>query len=78
MNLDLVPLGWLHLVASLLALGVGALVVLRPKGTPVHKRHGRVYALTLLVPGCINWRMCGGGHWWIRAARYSLYPSERP
>jgi uncharacterized membrane protein len=25
------------------------LVLLRPKGTPVHKRRGRVYALALLV-----------------------------
>ena len=49
MNLDLFPLGWVHLVASLAALAVGMLVVLRPKGTPVHKRRGRVYALTLLV-----------------------------
>jgi uncharacterized membrane protein len=49
MNLDLVPLGWVHLVASLAALAVGTLVLLRPKGTPVHRRRGRVYALALLV-----------------------------
>jgi len=49
MNLDLFPLGWVHLVASLAALAVGMLVLLRPKGTPVHKRRGRVYALALLV-----------------------------
>jgi uncharacterized membrane protein len=49
MNLDLFPLGWVHLVASLTALTVGMLVLLRPKGTPVHKRRGRVYALALLV-----------------------------
>jgi uncharacterized membrane protein len=49
MNLDLFPLGWVRLVASLAALAVGMLVVLRAKGTPVHKRGGRVYALTLLV-----------------------------
>jgi uncharacterized membrane protein len=49
MNLDLFPLGWVHLLASLAALAVGMLVLLRPKGTPVHKRRGRVYALTLLV-----------------------------
>jgi uncharacterized membrane protein len=49
MNLDLFPLGWAHLVASLAALAVGILVLLRPKGTPVHRRRGRVYALTLLV-----------------------------
>jgi len=49
MNLDLFPLGWVHLVASLAALAVGILVLLRPKGTPVHRRRGRVYALALLV-----------------------------
>jgi len=49
MNLDLVPLGWVHLVASLAALAVGTLVLLRRKGTPVHKRRGRIYALALLV-----------------------------
>jgi uncharacterized membrane protein len=35
MNLDLFPLGWVHLVASLAALAVGMLVLLRPKGTPL-------------------------------------------
>ena len=49
MNLDLLPLGWVHLVASLVALAAGILVLLRPKGTPVHKRRGRIYVLTLLV-----------------------------
>jgi uncharacterized membrane protein len=49
MNLDLFPLGWVHLLASLAALAVGMLIVLRAKGTPVHKQRGRVYALTLLV-----------------------------
>ena len=49
MNLDLFPLGWVHLVASLCALAAGMLIPLRPKGTPVHKRRGRIYALTLLV-----------------------------
>jgi len=49
MNLDPLPLGWVHLVASLIALATGFLVLLRPKGTPVHKRRGRVYALTLVA-----------------------------
>jgi uncharacterized membrane protein len=60
MNLDLFPLGWAHLVASLAALAVGFLVLLRSKGTPVHKRRGRVYALALLVTSVtalgIYWR----------------------
>jgi uncharacterized membrane protein len=49
MNLDLLPVGWLHLGASLLALAAGTLVLLLPKGTPVHKRRGRIYLLALLV-----------------------------
>ena len=49
MNLDLFPLGWVHFAASLAALAVGVLVLLAPKGTPVHKRRGWVYALTILV-----------------------------
>jgi uncharacterized membrane protein len=49
MNLDLLPVGWVHLAASLLALAAGILVLLRPKGTPVHKRRGRIYVLSLLV-----------------------------
>ena len=49
MNLDLLPIGWAHLGASLLALAAGTLVLARPKGTPVHKRRGRIYALSLLV-----------------------------
>jgi uncharacterized membrane protein len=38
-----------HLVASLVALAAGFLVLLRQKGTPAHKRRGRIYAPTLLV-----------------------------
>jgi len=49
MNLDLFPLGWVHLVASFAALAIGALVLLCPRGTPAHKRRGRVYAVALLV-----------------------------
>ena len=49
MNLDLLPIGWVHLGASLLALAAGTLVLARPKGTPVHKRRGRIYVLSLLV-----------------------------
>jgi uncharacterized membrane protein len=49
MNLDLFPLGWVHLAASLTAFAVGMLVLLRGKGTPAHRRRGRIYALALLV-----------------------------
>jgi uncharacterized membrane protein len=48
-NLDLLPLGWVHFIASLAALAAGILVLLRTKGTPVHRLTGRIYALAILV-----------------------------
>ena len=45
MNLDLYPIGWLHLAFSILALAAGAIVLVRRKGTPVHKLRGRIYVL---------------------------------
>jgi uncharacterized membrane protein len=49
MNLDLYPIGWVHTVASLIALGAGAVVLARPKGTPVHKLRGRIYVLAMIA-----------------------------
>jgi len=49
MNLDLLPLGWVHFIASVVAVAAGALVVLRPKGSPVHKLRGKIYAVAILV-----------------------------
>jgi uncharacterized membrane protein len=49
MNLDLFPLGWAHLVASLVAIAIGAAVLVRPKGTAVHKARGRIYAAAIIV-----------------------------
>ena len=39
----------MHLGASFLALAAGTLVLLQPKGTPLHKWGGRLYALSLFV-----------------------------
>lgn len=49
MDLDLLPLGWVHLLASLVALALGLLVLVRPKGTAVHKRRGKIYVIALLA-----------------------------
>ena len=49
MNLDLYPIGWVHFIASLIALAAGAVVLVRPKGTPVHRLRGRVYVVALVV-----------------------------
>ena len=43
------PLGQFHLVTSLLALAAGAWVLLRPKGTAIHRRIGWVYAASMLA-----------------------------
>jgi uncharacterized membrane protein len=50
-NLNLLPLGWVHLIiiASLAAVAAGVSVLLRTKGTSVHKQSGRIYALAVLV-----------------------------
>ncbi|HJV02182.1 MAG TPA: DUF2306 domain-containing protein [Burkholderiaceae bacterium] len=43
MALHLSAIGWLHTLASLYALGAGALVLSEPKGDQAHKRAGRQY-----------------------------------
>jgi uncharacterized membrane protein len=49
MNLDLVPLGWVHSIACLAAIVLALLVLARPKGTAVHKLRGRIYAGAMLI-----------------------------
>lgn len=49
MTLDLLPLGWVHFAASTIALVIGPLIIVRPKGTRVHKLTGRIYVIAILV-----------------------------
>jgi len=49
MNLDLIPLGWVHLIASLGAIAAAVIILVRLKGTSVHKRRGRIYVALILV-----------------------------
>lgn len=49
MNLDLTPLGWVHLVASLVAIVAAVIALVRPKGTPAHRRCGRIYVVAVLI-----------------------------
>jgi uncharacterized membrane protein len=49
MNLDLLPLGWVHLMACLAAMAFGGAVLARPKGTADHKARGRIYAVSMAV-----------------------------
>jgi uncharacterized membrane protein len=65
MNLDLLPLGWVHFVASLVAVGVGALILVRPKGTPVHKLRGRVCAAAILVTSVTALGIYRSGHFFF-------------
>ena len=50
----------IHVLAAVLALGLGALVFLRRKGTFVHRMLGRSWAALMLVTA--------GSTWWIRAS----------
>ena len=43
------PIGWFHFATALIALATGAWVLLRPKGTRIHRRIGWVYAGSMLV-----------------------------
>ena len=61
MNLDLYPVGWLHLAFSAVALVAGAIILVRPKGTPVHKLRGRVYLLAM-IGTCLNSPLVGMTH----------------
>jgi uncharacterized membrane protein len=65
MNLDLYPVGWIHTIASLIALGAGAVVLVRPKGTPLHRLRGRVYALALVATCLTSFAIYRRGMFWF-------------
>jgi uncharacterized membrane protein len=46
---DIIPIGWLHVAACLIALATGAWNLALAKGTPMHKRVGEAYILATLV-----------------------------
>ena len=49
MNLDLVPLGWVHSLACLIALATGAYVFATPKGTRQHRQVGQVFVASQVI-----------------------------
>ena len=62
------PIVQIHLAAALLALGFGAIMWLRPKGTKSHKMIGRVFMILMLVTAltAIFIREINRGHFsWI-------------
>jgi len=65
MNLDLYPIGWLHSVFSVLALATGAIVLVRPKGTPVHKLRGRIYVLAMIATCLTSFAIYRRGVFWF-------------
>ena len=65
MNLDLYPIGWLHTAFSIVALVAGAIVLVRPKGTPVHKMRGRIYVLALIVTCLTSFAIYRLGKFWF-------------
>ena len=64
MSLDLDLVGWVHFAASLIALGAGAVVLVRPKGTPVHRLRGRISALALVATCLTSFAIYRQGTFW--------------
>src|SRR5262245_55058859 len=44
-------LGWVHTFAALVALGTGALVLMRAKGSDLHRLMGKAYVIAMVVAG---------------------------
>jgi uncharacterized membrane protein len=65
MNVDLYPIGWVHSVASLTALAAGVIVLGRPKGTPVHRRRGRIYLLAMIATCLTSFAIYRRGVFWF-------------
>lgn len=65
MNLDLYPIGWLHSAFSIVALVAGAVALVRPKGTPVHRLRGRIYALALIATCLTSFAIYRVGKFWM-------------
>lgn len=65
MNLDLYPVGWVHLLFSVIALIAGAIVIVRAKGTPVHRLRGRIYVLALIATCLTSFAIYRVGKFWF-------------
>lgn len=49
MNTDFTVIGWIHTLASLIALLIGARILLRMKGDATHRRDGLVYLWAMVA-----------------------------
>ena len=65
MNLDLYPIGWLHTAFSILALAVGAVVLVRAKGSAAHRLRGRIYVLALVATCVTSFAIYRRGIFWF-------------
>lgn len=68
-------LGWFHTVCAVVALGSGAAVLLRRKGTRVHRRIGWIYVASMLLlngTALMIYRLFGGFGPFHVAAVFSL------
>lgn len=65
MNLDLTPVGWVHTLASVIALAAGAVVLVRPKATPTHRLRGRIYLLAQIATCLTSFAIYGRGVFWF-------------
>ena len=50
-------LAYLHLATVIPAFGIGTLQLLKRKGTPIHKRLGRIYMMLMLATALITFAM---------------------
>lgn len=57
MNFDYLALTYIHLATVVPCLLIGGWLLLRRKGTPQHKRLGRVYATLMLATGAVTLAM---------------------
>ncbi|HEY2070950.1 MAG TPA: DUF2306 domain-containing protein [Rhizomicrobium sp.] len=46
---DIIAIGWIHVIACLVALAAGAWNLALPKGTALHRKVGTVYVLAMIV-----------------------------
>jgi uncharacterized membrane protein len=42
-------IGWIHTIAALIALFTGSVILIKTKGTALHKKIGRIYGISMLI-----------------------------
>jgi uncharacterized membrane protein len=52
--MDISVLGWIHSLACVAALLLGALMIVSAKGTPAHRRNGRLYVIAMVAANLLS------------------------